>query len=567
MELRKIDPALLKEDPENPRQSPVNPAADDQLFASIKAIGLIQPPIFKEKNGEFLIVAGARRVRACIRAGHPEINALYTESDDRTSMMQSFAENIVRAGLGTVDTWRFIEAMAGGGWTEEGIAVALNIAPRTIKRLRLCGNIHPAVLDHMARGDEPDERELRTIASAPKADQAEAWKKHKPKKNEGVVWWQYARALETRRLYARDAAFDDALAKAHGIVWTEDLFAEGDQDNRYTTQVDDYLGAQHEHMQKNMPKKSVVLTVDSTGNPKLPPKAERTYGSPRKGDILGHYVDERTGKITVVAYRMPEEKAKVKSSGKKGEAAATPEAVEQQAVKTRAPITQAGMSMIGQFRTEALHKAFAEDDIDDLTLIGLLVLSFCGNNVEVRTGIDDEALRVRGRDILAARIAGDGILTADPATLRQAARDALRIGLSLKDTTYGGNSGPVARVVGVAVNADRHLPPMATEEFLSCLSKAEIEAVGSNNGVLPKQTGKATRAAVIDRLKHQSYVYPPARFALADGEAQSLAAKAKTAAERAAFARGDGDDDGEHADDTPPWEEPASEPAAESAAA
>jgi len=34
----------------------------------------------------------------------------------------------------------------------------------------------------------------------------------------------------------------------------------------------------------------------------------------------------------------------------------------------------------------------------------------------------------------------------------------------------------------------------------------------------------------------------------------------------AAFARGDGDDDGEHADDTPPWEDQASEPAAESAA-
>jgi ParB family chromosome partitioning protein len=108
---------------------------------------------------------------------------------------------------------------------------------------------------------------------------------------------------------------------------------------------------------------------------------------------------------------------------------------------------------------------------------------------------------------------------------------------------------------------------MATEEFLSCLSKAEIEAVGSNNGVLPKQTGKATRAAVIDRLKHQSYVYPPARFALADSEAQSLAAKAKTAAERAAFARGDCDDEPEGADDTPPWDEPASETVAESAAA
>jgi ParB/RepB/Spo0J family partition protein len=563
MELRKIDPSILKEDPHNPRQSPVIPALEDQLYANIKAVGLIQPPIFKEKNGEFLIVAGARRVRACIRAGLTEIDALYTEHDDRTTMMHSFAENVVRAGLGTVDTWRYIEAMAGADWTEEAIAVSLNIPPRSIRRLRLCGSIHPAVLDQMAKGDEPNESQLRTIASALKEDQAEAWKKHKPKKNERTSWWDYARALDRRRLYARDAAFDDTLAKAHGIIWMEDLFAEGDQDNRYTTQVDDYLGAQHEHMSNTMPKRGVILTLDGGGDPKLPPKAERNYGPPRKGDILGHYVSDRTGKIEVIAYRMPEDKAKSKAAGRKNETVAIAAPADGIAVKTRAPVTQAGMSMIGDFRTAALHKAFAEDAIDDLTLIGLLVLAFCGNNVDVRTGIDDEALRVRGRDILAARIAADGVLTADPETLRQTARDALRIGLSLRDTTYGGNSGIVARVAGVAVNADRHLPTMGTEEFMTCLSKSEMEAVGSANGVLPRQTGKATRAALIEKLKNEAYVYPPARFALSNGESNALADRAKSAGR---FAHslgndGDGDDQAETDLDTPPWDEPEAEAA------
>jgi ParB family chromosome partitioning protein len=112
--------------------------------------------------------------------------------------------------------------------------------------------------------------------------------------------------------------------------------------------------------------------------------------------------------------------------------------------------------------------------------------------VDVRTGMDDD----------------DAALRADPTTLLQTARDALRIGLSLRDTTYGGNSGMVARAAGVAVNADRHLPTMGTEEFVSCLSKSEMEAVGSASGVVPRQTGKATRSAVIERLKHQAYVYP-----------------------------------------------------------
>ncbi len=36
------------------------------------------------------------------------------------------------------------------------------------------------MLDHMAKGDMPDERQLRTIASASLEEQKEVWKKHSP---------------------------------------------------------------------------------------------------------------------------------------------------------------------------------------------------------------------------------------------------------------------------------------------------------------------------------------------------------------------------------------------------
>jgi ParB family chromosome partitioning protein len=52
--------------------------------------------------------------------------------------------------------------------------------------------------------------------------------------------------LDKRRMWARDAKFGDNHVKAYGILWLEDLFEQGDQDNRYTTQVDAFLGAQHE---------------------------------------------------------------------------------------------------------------------------------------------------------------------------------------------------------------------------------------------------------------------------------------------------------------------------------
>ncbi|MEE3503633.1 hypothetical protein [Acidiphilium acidophilum] len=78
-------------------------------------------------------------------------------------------------------------------------------------------------------------------------------------------------------------------------------------------------------------------------------------------------------------------------------------------------------------------------------------------------------------------------------------------------------------LTGHQIGADLFLPSMATQEFLSCLSKLEIETVAAANGILPRPTGKATRAAVVDRFKTQRFVYPAATFALSQEELTKLA--------------------------------------------
>jgi ParB family chromosome partitioning protein len=533
MELRYVDPRSLIPNPENTRNIRPDPAYDAQLAANIREIGLIQPPIVREINGKLVVKAGDRRRVACITVGHETIPVLVVDNERKLDKMVSLSENLIRHGVGTVDLWRAIEGMLGDGWTEDGVAVALSLPVKTVKRLRLCGNIHPAILDQMGKGDEPNEQQLRIIASTPREDQAEAWKKHKPKKGERVTWWEFSRALDRRRMYARDADFDAALGQAYGIVWEEDLFEQADGDTRYTTQVEEYLGAQHEWMSNHLPKKGVILTVGSDGQVKLPPKAERHYGEPRKGDIVGTYVDERTGKIAKVAYRMPAAKdASKKGKSKTGNAPEIEAADDAPPAKMRASVTKDGMKMIGDFRTDALHKALADDEIDDLTMIGLLILAICGKNVEVRSPLPNAGYYQSSggrRDSIAASIVPEGLLTGDPATLRQTAREALRFCLGLRESNYGGNSGIVARIAGIATGADRHLPAMATEEFLSCLSKPEIEAIASANGVLPKPTGKATRAALIERFKDEHFVYPGAKFALGAAETATLAERAKDA--------------------------------------
>ena len=84
---------------------------------------------------------------------------------------------------------------------------------------------------------------LAKLAAASLDEQREVWKAHKPKKGDPQVsWWSVANALTRKRMYARDASFGDELAQAYGIEWVEDLFAPADEDSRYTTQVEAFLG-------------------------------------------------------------------------------------------------------------------------------------------------------------------------------------------------------------------------------------------------------------------------------------------------------------------------------------
>jgi ParB/RepB/Spo0J family partition protein len=545
MDLRQVDPKTLVPNPANPRRVKPDEAYEAQLAANIREIGLIQPPIAREIDGRLVIKAGDRRTRACIAAGLATIPVLVLDGDDANhDSMRAFSENIVRAGLGTVDMWRAIEALCGDGWTEDGIATALALPPRVIKRLKLCGSIHPAILDQMAKGDEPNERDLRTIASASREDQAEAWKKHKPKKTERVMWWDLARALTKTRFFARDASFDAKIATANGIIWEEDLFGQDGVDNRYTTQAEAYLNAQHEYLSKKLPKGQVILPVNEHGEPKLPAKAVKVYGEkPGKGETAGRFINERTGKIETVIYRLPEPKpvGKSKAKGKAATAAGagaggvTDEArdtgdtgeIETEAefvqASSRPPVTKEGLKMIGDFQTDALHEALDKVEIEDQTLIALLVVAFAGDNVQVRTGEKIEPGQIyRRRSAIAYPLISGGLLTYDPETIRTGARAMLKHALCLRDG-FGMQSGPVARIAGATVDARQFLPNMATQEFLSCLSKPEIERIGSASGVLPRQTGKATRAAVIDRFKTERFIYPGAAFALTADEATKLA--------------------------------------------
>lgn len=386
MQILKLDPRALKDNPDDTRRSKSSPQSDALLLATVKAVGIIQPPVISPEvdggNG-YIIQAGHRRVKQAIAAGLEEITVLVVEAANDNGAMRSMVENIAREPLNPVDQWRGIERLVAIGWTEEAIGVALALPVRQIRKLRLLANVLPAMLDHMALGDMPNEQQLRTVAAASLDEQKEVWKAHKPKKNERADWYNISRALSKTRMFAKDASFGDDLATAYGIEWVEDLFAPADQDSRYTTNVEAFLGAQQEWMTNNLPKKGAIIEVNNWGQPELPKKAERVYGKPSKSDHVGMYLD-RDGKVQSVAYRMPEDKNKSKGgSSTTGGAEDTDNGAIVDAPKSRPDVTQKGQDMIGDFRTDALHEALGRAPIEDETLMALLVLAFAGLNVRV----------------------------------------------------------------------------------------------------------------------------------------------------------------------------------------
>lgn len=515
MQILKLDPRALKNNPDDARRSKSSPQADALLLATVKAVGIIQPPIVAPEtaggNG-YIIQAGHRRVAQAIAAGLEEIDIIVVDAADDNGAMRSMIENVAREPLNPVDQWRGIERLVALGWTEEAIGVALTLQVRQIRKLRLLANVLPAMLDHMALGDMPNEQQLRTIAAASIEEQKEVWKANKPKKAEGADWYNMSRALSKTRMFAKDASFGEDLAAAYGIEWVEDLFAPADQDSRYTTEVEAFLGAQQEWMTNNLTKKGAIVEVNNWGQPELPKKAERIYGKPSKSDHVAMYLD-RDGKVQSVAFRMPEDKKKGKGGASAGnDAAGTVDDPVIDAPKLRPDVTQKGQDMIGDFRTDALHEALGRAPIEDDMLMALLVLAFAGLNVRVDSGASDSVYGPkRFRRHAAQLLSEDGKLAFNMETVRVAARSMLIDVLSCRRGMS--NSGVVSRIAGDAIGADSFLPNMGSEDFLLCLSRQALEAAAKEANVLPRQKVRETRAALVEQFSQERFIQASALFA------------------------------------------------------
>jgi ParB/RepB/Spo0J family partition protein len=88
----------VKPNPEQPRKH-FDPEAMEELAASIRERGILQPLVVRPGGDGYLIVMGERRYREAILAGLDEVPAIVRDATDEQAYLDALIENLQRANL------------------------------------------------------------------------------------------------------------------------------------------------------------------------------------------------------------------------------------------------------------------------------------------------------------------------------------------------------------------------------------------------------------------------------------------------------------------------------------
>ena len=126
----------------NPRQP--RTIFDDEAMAelvfSIQQVGLLQPVVVRELGGgQYELIAGERRWRACRKAGLAAIPAIIRDTDDDDLLRDALLENLHRADLNPLEeAAAYQQLLADFGCTQEELATRIGRSrPQVTNTLRL----------------------------------------------------------------------------------------------------------------------------------------------------------------------------------------------------------------------------------------------------------------------------------------------------------------------------------------------------------------------------------------------------------------------------------------------
>jgi ParB family chromosome partitioning protein len=183
--LRKVSIEAIVPNPRQPR-SIFEPVALQELAASIREVGLIQPLIVQQlpESGQpgqprFQLITGERRWRAARLAGLQQVDVIVKDASPQQTLELALVENIQRADLNPLEeASAYKQLMEEFGLTQESIAdrvgrsrvsvantVRLLRLPEEVKAALLAGDITEGHARALLMLDEDEEKllALRTV--------------------------------------------------------------------------------------------------------------------------------------------------------------------------------------------------------------------------------------------------------------------------------------------------------------------------------------------------------------------------------------------------------------------
>ncbi len=138
-------------DPHQPRQT-FEDGALDELVASIKEKGILQPIVVRKEEAGYVIVAGERRLRAAKKAGLVEVPVLVKDVASDEAFELALIENIQRQDLNAIEEANaYARLLSKEGQTHESLARRLgkdrSTVANAVRLLKLPTEVQQRVID------------------------------------------------------------------------------------------------------------------------------------------------------------------------------------------------------------------------------------------------------------------------------------------------------------------------------------------------------------------------------------------------------------------------------------
>ena len=171
-ELRTLPISAIRPNPWQPRQV-FEPEQLEQLAASIKTQGLLQPVVVRPSSDGYELIAGERRWRAAGLAGLTHIPAVVRQVDDRTTAALALVENLQREDLNALEKAQGIKRLIEEfGLTHQQAGEAVGHSRTHVSNLLRLLELAPAVQGLVETG-QLDMGHARALLPLPAAKQEE----------------------------------------------------------------------------------------------------------------------------------------------------------------------------------------------------------------------------------------------------------------------------------------------------------------------------------------------------------------------------------------------------------